>query len=61
MYHNQLRHFTQTRALIDDVKPLEHQIYELSAFEHEAAEKLLEEQDEVLGEDEDDLTESDKE
>ena len=47
--------------MIDDVEPLEHQIYEFRAFECEAAEELLEGQDEVLGKDKDDLTESDDE
>ena len=40
--------------MIDDVEPLENQIYEFRAFEREAAEELLEGQDEVLGEFEDD-------
>ena len=38
---------------------VEHQIYEFRVFE--AAEELLEAQNEVLVEDEDDLTESDEE
>ena len=59
LYHNQLRHFAQARSLIDDVEPLEHQINEFRAFEREAAKDLLEGQDEVLGDDEDDLTQSD--
>ena len=61
MCHNQLNHFAQTRSLIDNVEPLEHHIYEFRAFECEAAEELLEGQDEVLGKDEYDLTESDAE
>ena len=58
-YHNQLRHFAQTRSLTYDIGPLEHQNYELRAFERQAAEELLEVDDEVLGEDEDDLRNGD--
>ena len=46
--------------MIDDNEPLEHQINKFRAFKYEAAKKLLEVQDKVLGEDEDDLTESDE-
>ena len=47
--------------MIDDVEPVEEQIYQFRAFDHEAAEELMEGQDEVLGQDEDNLAQNDEE
>ena len=61
LFHNQLRHFVKTRTLIDDIETAEEQIFEFHAFEREAAEELMEGEDEVLGHDSDDIIESDEE
>ena len=47
--------------MIDDIEPAEEQIFEFRAFEREAAEELMEGEDEVLGQDVDDMIDSDEE
>ena len=49
--------------MIDDIEPAEEKIFEFHAFEREATQELMEGEDEVkdLGQDADDMIESDEE